>query len=455
MPMQRISLKDIDPNKYDFNVQQPQQRTQQNIPARSGPQQEEGIVNNIIGGAKNLLASAATAPVALAELPGQLVNLATGHKPTEEAASQRLYKSLGGTEAGNMFTKALNYTAGNWPLLLLGGPITGGKVAADFASSLGMTAAEEAGLGTLGQLAGSVLGAKGFRHASHALESASKSAAKNPKKYNEFISSWYDKTENLGGKIPEKAEKLNNGLNKLHEKVKREYVNPGKFDEAARSRVLANIKTVENNLTKPQITAADIFNEKKALNKAYAWKDSTEGKYYSELRKLFTDELEDISKRHPEFGTAYKTADELYQLRNGQSNLAQWLEKNTSTGILGEIVTNPIAQGALGILAGLQHGTPYGIAAAAAPKVGMATLKGADTLIKETKFLNKVFQSEGGKKLLMDIVADSAKANSVKLASNLKKLNQYANEFEKGNSKTNLKKIPLKSIDLNKYNFNI
>lgn len=458
MPLERIPLKDLNLDQYDFvNPQQSQPNQQKAV--ESSQKSEESLASNLIGGAKNLIASAASAPFALAELPGNLVNLATGHTPKEKSPSQRIYETLGGTEPTNVISKALNYTAGNWPLLLLGGPVTGGKVAADFASSLGMSAAEEAGFGTLGQLAGAVAGAKGFNAASNALKSAAKQAPKNPTKYNEFISSFYTKTEDLGSKIHQSGDRLERGLNKINEKLRSEYVNPGKFDEAARNRVLKNLETAEKSISKPNLTAADIFNEKKNLNKAYGWKDSTEGKYYAEIRKLFADELDDIAKQHPDFGKAYKTADELWQLRNGQTWLGQWVEKRAQEGTLNSILNNKIALGAIGLLTG---GSISGLVKG----VGLGSVQGGinmgakalDYGIREARFLNKVAQSEGGKKLLLEIMADSAKGNSLQLASHLKKLNQLANEYQKNEPKESqepksLERIPLSKLDLNQYDF--
>ena len=457
--LEKIPLKDLNLDQYDFNIPQNQHRpntdlaaTQHSVNKQPEP---ESATQKILGGAKNLLASAATAPFALAELPGNIYNAVTGHTPNQMSPSQRLYKELGGTEPENVFSRALNYTAGNWPLLLLGGPVTGGKVATDLASSLGMSAAEEAGFGALGQLAGGVLGAKGFNHASHALKSAAQKAPKNPTKYNEFISSWYDKAEKLGEAIPENGKRLNEGLNNIFDKVKKEYVNPNKFDEAARNRVISNLKTAESNLTKEGLTAKDIFNEKKNLNKAYGWKDSTEGKYYAEIRKLFTDELEDIGKRHPEFGNAYKTADELYQIRNAQTRLGEWAAKKSEDGTLNSLLSNKLALGALGLLTGGSVGSLKGLGLGLAHEGAKLGAKGLDYGIREARFLNKVLSTEGGKKLIMDISIEAAKGNSIKLASSLKKLNQLANEYQKEDRSSGRESIPLKDLDLSQYNFNI
>lgn len=343
-----------------------------------------------------------------------------------EQIQQTGEKLFGNIEPENVASKALQYTASNWPFLFAGGIPGAGKVGADIAGSLGMAIAEKATDNPLVGIGAHILGQRGFNKVANLFNSAKKE----PGKIGQYISHLYESEKDLGSKIPVKSDTIIHKLDKINDQVHKEYLNPGKFDEAARNRVIKNIQNVERAVSNPKLTASDLSAEKRLLNNAYASKDSIENKYYKQIRSLFADELDELADKHSKWGNAYKTADELYRINRWQSGLGRWAEDLSSQGKLGGLVTNPLAQSTLGLMAGLYKGTPTGIAVGVAPTIAKLGIKSGEEAIRAGKFVNSLAKSQDGRKLLMNIVADSAKENASALTKNIHKLNKAAEKWE-------------------------
>jgi len=381
---------------------------------------------------------AATAPLRLVETADQLLGLigpqrapnterfgASGKYPTEqiEEAIGEKY-----TKPENIFSKALQATAGNWPLLFLGGAPTLGKIGADISSSLGMTIADSAGFGPLGQIAGSVLGSRGFNKVAEAFHKG----GGNPSKIAKFTSDLYEKERKLGSKIPVESRRLTQDLNKLRKSVEAKFTDPTKFTSADKSNLLNNISTAAERLTKPNLNASDIFDIKKTLNEIYISPKSVEGREFAKLRSIFTDELNSIAKNKKNWGNAFKGADELYSISKWQTGLSRYLKDLSGTGKLGKIVSNPLTYGALSVLGNIPSGS-LGTATLAAGGAG-ALLHGGNKAIEAGKrsydFINSLSKTKEGQRILWDIAADSAKGSATELAKSIHKLDKKAAEFK-------------------------
>lgn len=404
----------VDPSKIQF-LENEQPSTLGKI-ARSGAQ---------------LATEAVKAPFYLAELPAKAVGYVTGRKPNQPFISEQIQsakeKYLGEYKPENIVEKGLHYTAGNWPALFLGGGPTLGKLGADIAGSTAMAASEEVSDNPLVAIGADILGRKGFRSAGNFL----KGVPKEPGKIRSYISDLYKKENELGSKIPAKdaSRKISHKLDKINEELRKEYVNPGKFDEAARNRVLKNLETAEQSLYKPNITVADLAQEEKNLNKAWSFKNSTENEYYKRIKNAFSEELKSEASRHSDWGKNYLSAKELYQIDKWNTGLDRWVKKATGNDTLGKIVTNPDAQAAIALLSGVAFKGPSGAIYAGLPYVGKKAVKAGEATVRATKFLEKLSQNPEGRKVLMDIVADSAKNNFSALNKSMYKFNSLANEL--------------------------
>lgn len=400
--------------------------------ARSVPQQPP--VSNLKKAgqfAGGLLTRAVQAPFNAVELPANIVGAITGRKPISEPISERIgrggKKLFGDIEPENIVSKGLQYTAGNWPFLFLGGAPTAAKVGADIAGSTALAASEKISNNPLLGIGAHILGQRGFSQASNYL----KKAPVEPGKIRNYISDLYNSEKELGSKIAVKPDNVEKKLGIIFDDVKKEYLNPGKFDEAARNRVVSNLKNAEESLSKPHLTASDLSSEKRRLNKAWASRNSIENGYYNRIKDAFKEELDDISKNHSDWSKAYKTSDELYKIDKWQSNLGRWVDNMSSKGKLSSLAPNPLTQSALAVIGGVYKGTPYALLGAAAPAVGKAAVKGFDVTAKAGQFLSTLSQNPSGRKLLMEIVADSAKENSAGINKSIHKLNKFADKYEK------------------------
>jgi hypothetical protein len=419
-----MAITKIDPSKLEFESS--------NIPVEP----EESSLAKLGQFATGIGVKAATAPLRLAESVDQLINYIDPFErgqntvkfgPERKYPSERIEEAIGEkyTKPENFFSKALQATAGNWPLLFLGGAPTIGKVGADIASSLGMTAAESAGFGPIAQIGASVLGAKGFNKVASALHKN----ASNPGKIAEFTSKLYEKEKDLGSVIPVGSRQLSQKLRGLHDSIEKRFTDPTKFSDTDKSRLLGNIRNAAEQLAKPNLNASDIFDIKKGLNEIYIPGKSVEGREFNKLRGIFTDELKDIASKHKEWGDTWKYADELYSIGKWQTGLSNYLKDMSSAGRLSKIASNPLTAASLGALGVFFPGGSLRTGIGAASLFG--GIKGLEAGKRSFDFINSLSKTKDGQRLLWDIAADSAKGATTELSKSLHKLDKKATEYEK------------------------
>jgi len=385
------------------------------------------VVEQIEDVFSNPATASASLPLHLGAKVSQLVKnkykITQGSKQVENLGK----KTFGNIEPENFLSKGLQYTAGNWPALFAGGATTARKIGADIAGSAALALSENVSKNPLVGIGAHILGQKGFKDVANWW----KGVEKEPGQIRKYISDLYNQEKTLGSKISAKPNAIQSKLGNIANELDKEYLNPGKFDESAKKRVIANLARAKESLKKSNLTVADLSAEKRLLNKAWAPKNSTENDYYNKIKDAFKKELDRKSYWYGKWGKAYKASDELYQIDKWQSNLGKWIESNSNKGYLSKLIPNATAQSGLAILGGLAKGTPYAIAGAVAPAAGKAVIVSKDAAQKAGKFLIALGKEKEGRNLLMNIVADSAKENSNALIKNIHKFNKMAEKYDK------------------------
>lgn len=421
-------------------------------------QEEPSTLRQLGTFGKQLVSQVAQAPFKIAELPvhaNRFIREKIGlqipeeypllkqqfkgmEKPTQEEYKEKLpsqkISEFFGTDSEseqpqNVIGKAIYYTAGNWPLLFLGGGTLPFKVASDLASSLGMSVAEKAELGPIAQIGASILGRKGFKYAANKL----KKDTFNPSKINKFTSNLYEKEKELGSKIPVNGEDIKSKLNNLSSEIKKKFTDPRKFSDSDKSRLLSNIENASNQVSKQDLTASDIFDIKRNLNKIYIPSKSVEGREFNKLRNIFTEELDNLGHAHKRWGNAWKSADELYSIEKWQSGFTRSIENLADKGKLGKIISNPLTYGTLSLLGNISKGIlAPALLGAGSAGIGLNLGNKAYEIGKRNyDFFQSLSKTKDGQKLLWEIVGDSAKESTIGLAQSLNKLDKKAKEFDK------------------------
>lgn len=326
----------------------------------------------------------------------------------------------------NTFSKALQYTAGNWPLIAFtGGGALLPKIATDIAGSVGISAAEDLGFGVLGKLGAGILASKGFNK----LASSFKGALTKPSNIQNFTSDLYNKEKQLGSTIRADPSRIGVQLENIYKDVENKFTNTGKFTETSKNRLLGNIVNANRLINKNNLTGSDLFEVKKLLNEAYAPAKSLENTIYKRMRSLVKGELDILGSKNKDWGDTWKAADELYKIEKWQSNFGRWLDEISQSGKLGKLASNPLTQTSLAILGGFFK-SPQATALGVIPFAGKEAVKGAESIKRGYDFLNTLGKTKDGQKLLWEIAIDSAKNSSNSLIQNVSKLNKKADKFE-------------------------
>jgi len=372
--------------------------------------------------------------------------------------SEKIGELFGGEEAlkpSNIVAEGLQSTAGSWPLLFVGGGSLLPKLAADLAGSYGMAGAKKAGFGTMGQLGAGILSHAGFSGIINSLTKTLKGGGASPSKVGSFVENLYKNEKKLGQSVSVNPEPLRKELASVYDDVQKKLVSTRGLTQSAKSSVTENIKTIDQLLNKQSVNGSDVLEIKKLLNEAWAPAKSIENSFNKRLLGVVHNELDSLAKKNPEWGKAWKNADELYKIQNWQTGLSRWASSSSGKSSLDKISANPLTIGFLTAMGGHMFGG-YGLAGAAAPFALKQGIKGAHSGIKTAKFINSLSKTKDGQKLMWEIVANGAKnvggmlnSNNA-LASSINKLNKSAKVFDKKQSTTsNVSKYG--PVDMSKY----
>lgn len=460
MPLKPV---DINAQNFDFSDEapstgiapaQPQQQQAQQQPESTEP----GVLTKAGQFAKGLGVRALQAPFKLVELPFRGIEWLSKQIATEPEGGFKESKypsdyieeqfDPASIEPENLFSRALQYTAGNWPAIFLMPGSLLAKVGSDLAASTGVSIAEEAGLGPIAKIGAAVLGSKGFDKAAGLL----KQTAKQPGKIAQFTSDLYKKEAELGSKIPVDSRNILKKFDSLERKVRKELVSAKGLNTTQKQEVVDNISALYDQVDKRNLNASELFDIKKSLNKIYVPPKTTQGKLYQELRGIVRDELDDVAKTHKTWGDSFKKADELVSIGHWQTGLGQWLDGIVDSHKAAKVLTSVAANSALAILLGSKIGIKSGIASLA-PVAAYGGLKGYESAARGTLFLNSLRKTPEGSKLLWDIVADSAKNNTKAITKDMVKLNSFAKKFDTENPQQQTQKLNPVGVDPNAFEF--
>ena len=432
----------------------------EDIPFETAPSdnEHEGFLNQT----KAIGARIAQAPFKLAELPGNILRAGTdflaskgfpdvvpkqeGNLPSEDIAN--LFGGEKSLKPSNWFLEGIQSTAGNWPLIFFTGGSTLLKTIADLGGSYGMIGAKKLGLGPVAQIGAGVLSGAGFSFAakalkdtakglfkassSSAMEEVAKDSSSVSSKIGNLKSDLYSKEKEIGSTIGVNTDPIRNKLTPVFDDVEKQLTSTHGFTKSAKNDVIGNIKQIDKLLNKKPATASDVFEVKKLLNGVWSPSKSTEKHFTDRLQGIVRSELNSLAKKNPEWGKAWRQADELHTIENWQTGLSRWASTPSGTSVIEKISSSPAAIGALSIFGGPKFGL-YGLAGAALPVTLKQIIKGSHSGIKSLNFINSLSKTKEGQKLMWEIAANSAKNSTVALSSNINKLGALARRFEKQN----------------------
>jgi len=374
--------------------------------------------------------------------------------------SDRIADLFGGEESlkpNNFIAEVAQLVAGGLPLLPFGGGSILAKLGADVLSSTGMTVAKRAGFGPLGQLGAGILSHAGLSGVVNSFKKMFGEGVKaSPSKINNFTKALYESEKKLGQRAPFDSAPLRKEFVHIYDDLQKELTSSRGLTKTAKDSVAENIGKIDQLLGKEAVNGSDLFEVKKLLNKTWTPVESVEKTFIDRLLGAVNKNLDSLAKKHPEWGSSWKKADELYKIQKWETGLSRWASSPAGSDTLAKMSTHPIAIGALSILSGLKFGLP-GIAAGALPYVAKEGALAAHTGMKAMRFVKSLSQTKDGQKLLWEIVANSTKsvgaATTTKnnaLASNINRLNSAAKIFDKKYA-TPTKSFKTGPVDMNKY----
>lgn len=306
-------------------------------------------------------------------------------------------------------------TAGNLPILFLTGGAGLTKVAADLAGSAGIVAAEEMGLGPMGQILGSALGQAGFNKLANI-------AKQKPKVRVQLVQDLYKKEPKYGNKIKLNTQKILEPFEKAYEETVSK--DPHLYSKMLKDHTFKSLNELENS---KNLTASDLFSQKAQFNKIYkAIKDPSdiERSTMNRFNKIYNTTLEGIGKDNPTWWSYASSANNLTKLDAWQNNLLNTVK--SSKELTKKVKDYVYPLGILGGSATAALGLPtVGKAAAVIGGVGVAGKYG----FNKTLMLYNMMRTPEGRKVLTDVMVAGAKSSQPLLSKALNNLERYSKKF--------------------------
>jgi hypothetical protein len=383
--------------------------------------------------------------------PAELVNRLSSNQFSEEAQraknpnyklpSERITSGIesitgkGSTEPGNFATSTIQKTASGLPLAALTGGLTGPKLAADLAGSLGMTIAEKFTDNPIALAMTDFLASRGFSKAANwinksvkpgtALHGATKGQASHVSKN---IDELYDQERKIGSKSKAATKPLRDAIENYEYKGEYKVNQVPQFTSAQTTDTTKNMKKLLSKLDTPEKDLSSLYKVKKMANEFLDNQDltGTQRKFYKGLSATIKKELEGIGQHHPEWAKSWQTADQLFELQHWKSGLGDWVRDAMPSNKWGKLVTNPIAQAGAVILSGLTSGK----AAAGLAAIPAGLELGSKAIVKPAKFLKYLSSTPKGRDILMDIMTESAKDSTRGITKAMRSFNKAADEYE-------------------------
>jgi len=323
-------------------------------------------------------------------------------------------------QATNPISKTLQLAASNLPYILAGGGNLPQNIVNNIFGSAGLVGAEEAGLGPVGQLGASMLASglanKGFNLAAKALKG--KTLGEIPKFKNEL----YQSERDLGQSIKLSSRPIRDKLQKIAAKVEETPVSGTRFTQSDKNALLADLQGTQDAITDVgfQSSAANISQRIRDLNANYVPANTPKGKYYNEMINVLKDQLNDTATKNPVWGEAWKTANQLHKIDNWQNPIGKLVAAGSFKDALKTYPFVGLALKALGV---------------SMPQITLAGAgtylagKSADSIAKAAQRLPVLLQSEAGRKVMSNIVANSARGNIEGMKIAVEQLGKLTNKY--------------------------
>ena len=203
-----------------------------------------------------------------------------------------------------------------------------------------------------------------------------------------------------------------------------------------KGEIADKVKTLQEMLPGLTENPSKYIQIKEAINKLFErWQEPALRPWFAKIRSAIETELDKIGESNHEWNIARKTADELHSIQKWQPNLVQFLIKWTGTGKIYDLVSDPVAQGALAVMTGIGKGSSFYTGAAAIPIAGKLAVEGQ----RGWKFFTYLNRTKEGQKLLMNIGLNAAKGSEAALAKDIHAMNRLVPKFEKEEQKENKK----------------
>lgn len=320
-------------------------------------------------------------------------------------------------------SEAFQLAGSNAPYMLLGAGNWPQRLISNLGGSAGLVGAKRAGAGTLGQIAGSFLGSglanKGFNYASKWM--GNKTLGEIPKLKAEL----YDKVRDQGKDISIDTRPIRKKLHEIATKVQETPVSGSRFNQAEKSALLSDLQGTESSFLKGgfKSSAAQLAERIKELNANWAPPTTVKGKFYNQMIDSIKDELSTVAKKHPQWGDAWKTANELHSIDKWQQPFAKILEQPSVRGLFTKAPLLSIALRSMGV--------PLPTQALIASSAYLGS-KGGSELGKIAQRIPFLLKSEAGRKVMGNIVANSAKGNVAGTKLALEQLGKLTNKISSG-----------------------
>lgn len=296
--------------------------------------------------------------------------------------------------------------------------------AATAGGALGETVAQEAGLGPIGEIAGSFLGSAGFSKGLHKLQTkygikpenlvtTATTAQKN----------LYDTEKKLGASINAPAKSYEHKLLKLGDKIK----NSSALTTAQKTELIDKVQLSLGDIKGSNINASVLVDRKQGNNAFYRHlfgkKNEKPREFLDQLQKIIFEEGDTIGKSHPEWRTSWRDADDITKVLKYGEGLKEIAEEFPK---ISKIISHPLTKLVTSTI-GLGAGYYTGISPL---KIGIgASVLGAGYAGHKAKYLYSFLEKPATQKVLGDAFKYTSQRQIPQLTKALHKLNVDAKKY--------------------------
>jgi len=415
-----------------------------NQPIQSKLPEQPGFLSDVGNTLKQVATGVALSPFQWAQNIGSaLADIAPSRRGGRPELTRELYEGPSVTEMTReklnipkpegFAQETLDLSAQNLPLtLLLGGGTIGQKILHDVLGSIGMKAAEKAGFGAAGQIAGALAAPGAFSKVAPKLAQGAKRAGFN--KAAQFLErestrpglyaaidkqeqNLFTKADELGSKITGPS---HNYARKLEE-LKEEIGNTTKITESNKNDLISKFNLWISDIAGDRVNANKITERIKDINALHNEPLSDNyRRYLDRAQKIMFDEGDKLGKNHPLWHKAWSSAREITKAKNYQFSVRDMLEDYP---MIGKHLKSKLAWESLGA------GIGYGLGG----KLGGVAGIGLAQVPKNIERLYGFYSYPAAQKTLYKVFKSAIDENKDQFLKSIVKLNKVADDYEKEN----------------------